>query len=116
MLPRTPSPQARGARPWRALALAVAALGLGVGQARADVIDFDPRSDQVPDILSPDDLGRYSALISAAAGGAGISTLSTDRRHVIKGNACLGSDCPSGARIQRTSLVGSISLWAWITK
>ena len=68
MLPRTPSPQARGARPWPALALAVAALGLGVGQARADVIDFDPRADQVPDILSPDDLGRYTALISGAAG------------------------------------------------
>ena len=78
MLPRTPSPQARGARPWRALALAVAALGLGVGQARADVIDFDPRSDQVPDILSPDDLGRYTALISAAAGGAGITTIAPD--------------------------------------
>lgn len=80
---RIPISLTLGARPLRALAVAVAALALGVGQARADVIDFDPRSDQVPDILSAEDLGRYAALIGTSTSSAGISTISPDGNRAL---------------------------------
>lgn len=68
------------------LAAAVLALGLAIGRAnpaRADVIDFDPRSDSVPDILSPDELGRYNALVGAPVAGVGIGAISPDGKRAL---------------------------------
>jgi len=52
------------------------------GSAFADIIDFDPRTDGVPDILTPDELTKYDQL----RGGLfrpSVSTVSPDGRYVI---------------------------------
>ncbi len=99
MSPRAPS----RSLPRRRLGAAALALGLALAQAapaRADVIDFDPRSDQVPDILSPDELGRYNALVGTATAGVGIGAISPDgkRALVTVGGSLQVMDTATGER------------------
>jgi len=72
----------RNARLLLGIATAILLTALPPRSAHADVIDFDPRTDAVPDILTTDELAKYDAL----RGGLfrpGISTVSPDGQYAI---------------------------------
>lgn len=66
-MPHTPAAKRRFAprRILPALALALLGAGLAAPIARAEIIDFDPAADPVPEILSPEDMARYGLLSQA---------------------------------------------------
>jgi len=61
----------------------LASVLLAPGVARAEVIDFDPRSDPVPEILVPAELERYDRLRSAAGRPSIQSPASPDGNYVF---------------------------------
>jgi len=61
-----------------ALALAV----LSPAAARAEIIDFDPAADAVPEILPPDEISRYNQLV-AGISRPSVSSLGPDGRYAI---------------------------------
>jgi len=60
------NPVRRSGRRWGAVVAALAAILLATaGPAWAEIIDFDPAIDDVPEILDADDMDRYELLTSA---------------------------------------------------
>ncbi len=51
--------------------------------ASAEIIDFDPVTDTVPDILGPDELTRYNTLVGQISRPSVSSTLGPDGRYVL---------------------------------
>ncbi|MCB0216155.1 MAG: prolyl oligopeptidase family serine peptidase [Caldilineae bacterium] len=95
--------------PWTFLCLAL--LGLAAllpRSASADVIDYDPRSDQVPQILSPEDMDRYQALRGAPVRRHGVLDVSPGGQHAVlsMGGNLEVYDVASRARVSTISLAG----------
>ncbi len=64
------------------LSLAAGLALAGSRPAHAEVIDFDPRADEVPTILSPEELERYAALIDTKSVGLA-SVASPNGRYIL---------------------------------
>lgn len=65
-----------------AAALVLAAAALIPATAHAEIIDFDPRSDDVPDILSEEEMALWEAL-RGRTNGVGVSDMSPDGSYAI---------------------------------
>jgi dipeptidyl aminopeptidase/acylaminoacyl peptidase len=65
------------------LSLALAALVFSPHIARADVIDFDPRYDDVPEILTAEELAKYDAIRGVGNQRASVYTVSADGQKAL---------------------------------
>lgn len=72
----------RDARLLLATAIALLLAAPASGRAHAEIIDFDPRTDAVPDILTAEELAKYDQLRAGFARPS-INTVSPDGRYAI---------------------------------
>ncbi len=75
--------------PRLAMSLVVAAAAVLPSAARAEIIDYDPASDQVPQILTEEELAKYNQLRSITRPSVS-TTISPDGRYVLVTNPAQG--------------------------
>lgn len=75
--------------PRLAVSLAVAAAAVLPSAARAEIIDYDPAVDQVPQILTDEEIAKYNQLRSITRPSVS-TTISPDGRYVLVTNPALG--------------------------